>query len=207
MALSSTSEIPLHRSVLEFWFGRVPAPDLPADEIKSRWFSSNAEFDARIRRQFGALVTQAIDGGLADWEHLPRGRLALVLLLDQFTRNLFRGSERAFAGDPRALSLADEAVATGADRALTLCERSFLYLPFEHAEDRHCQVQSLRCFRSLVDEAAPECREHYAGCLEFAERHKVVIDRFGRFPHRNAVLGRASTVEEQHHLADTPAGF
>lgn len=193
--------------VLQCWFGSVPAPDVPAVEIRSRWFEPSREFDTLIRARFGGLVNRALDGELVDWEPLPRTRLALVLLLDQFTRNIFRDSERAFAGDARAAALARDAIATGVDKVLTLCERSFLYLPFEHAEDHRHQALSLRCFQALLDAAAPKARQHYLQTLEFARRHERVISRFGRFPHRNRILGRTSTVDELAFLESTPVGF
>lgn len=193
--------------ILQWWFGSVPTSDVPAVEIRSRWFEPSIEFDTLIRERFGDLVNRALDGELVDWEPQPRSRLALVLLLDQFTRNIFRDSERAFAGDARAAALARDAVTTGMDTLLTLCERSFLYLPFEHAEDHQHQALSVRCFQALLDAAAPEARQHYLQTLEFARRHERVISQFGRFPHRNRILGRTTTVAELAFLESTPAGF
>lgn len=193
--------------VLKAWFGNVPPPDLPTRELRARWFEPNVAFDQSLRERFGHLVERALGGDLTDWEPQPRPRLALVLLLDQFTRNTFRGSARAFAGDARAVSLAEDAVATGLDTRLTLCERSFLYLPFEHAEDRELQGMSLGCFQGLLEDAPSTACQHYRETLEFARRHQRVIARFGRFPHRNAVLGRISTAEEADFLKHTPTGF
>ncbi len=193
--------------ILQWWFGSVPAPDVPAAEIRSRWFERNLQFDKLVRERFGDLVDRALEGELVDWEPLPRARLALVMLLDQFTRNVFRDSTRAFAGDARATALARDAVTTGMDTALSLCERSFLYLPFEHAEDLQHQALSLRCFETLLDAAMPDARQHYLQMLEFARRHERVIARFGRFPHRNTILGRTSTVDEIAYLESTPGGF
>jgi len=193
--------------VLTSWFGTVPAPDLPVDEVRSRWFTQDPKFDAFIRRRFGTLVERALDGVLVDWETMPRTRLALVIVLDQFTRNIYRGDARAFTGDSKARAIVIDTIERGMDKALTLSERSFLYLPFEHAEDQRMQARSLGCFQALVDDATPECREYCARALEFAQRHKAVIDRFGRFPHRNAALGRDSTAKELEYLERTPGGF
>ena len=153
-----------------------------------------------MRERFGAAVDAALEDRLGvDWSRNP---LALLLLLDQFTRNLFRGSARAFAGDARALSIAKALVATGADRRFDTIERAFVYLPFEHAESLPMQDESVRLFTAL---AAEDPRQ--ADGLDYAHRHRDVIRRFGRFPHRNAALGRASTAEELAYLAQPGAGF
>ena len=153
-----------------------------------------------MRRRFGAAVDAALDDRLGiGWAQSP---LALLLLLDQFTRNLFRGSARAFAGDARALSISKALVATGADRRFDTIERGFVYLPFEHAEDLAAQDEAVRLFTAL---AAEDPRQ--ADSLDYAHRHRDVIRRFGRFPHRNAALGRASSAEEQAWLALPGSGF
>ena len=153
-----------------------------------------------MRAHFGAAVESAIAGALpAAWAASP---LAEILLLDQFTRNIFRGTPRAFAGDARALVLARRMVAGGADAALDAVERAFVYLPFEHAEDPASQDESVRLFTAL---AAADARQDSS--LDYAHRHRDVIRRFGRFPHRNAILGRASTAEEGAYLAQPGSGF
>lgn len=182
--------------VLAFWFD-ADAPD----RARPEWFRKSPEFDEAIRARFGATHAEALRGGLTDWEAPLRARLALIIVLDQFSRNLHRDSPLAFAGDSRALALARRTVEEGGDRRLLPLERQFVYLPFEHAEDRASQRESLRLFDLL--EAFPETR----GLGEWARRHAVIIDRFGRFPHRNAALGRASAPEEIAFLAEPGSRF
>ena len=180
---------PLAQHILDFWFG---APPLAA---RDAWFRKDAAFDDAIRARFGTAVEKAIAGGFADWDATAEGALAHVLLLDQFTRNVFRDTPRAFAGDARALATADTAIARGFDRALDPFGRWFLFLPFEHAEDADVQRRSLALFGALAQETGE------SSPLEWAQKHADVIFRFGRYPHRNAILGRASTPEEEAFLA------
>lgn len=184
------------RQVLDFWFGATPGVARP------EWFRKDEAFDASIRERFGALIEAALAGGLRDWDATPQGALARVLLLDQFTRNSFRGTARAFAGDALALQAARAMLQRGDDRALALLERVFVYLPFEHAEDRAAQRESVRLFEALASEHPSS-----ADFADYARRHAVVIERFGRFPHRNAVLGRASTDEEHAFLREPGSSF
>jgi len=183
---------PQHEEILDFWFG----PNASADYGSSRdvWFRKDALFDAAIRERFGDAIETALAGGFADWTS-PQGFLARILLLDQFTRNSFRDTPRAFAGDAQALALAQGAVALGHDQKLVAVERWFMYMPFVHAESESAQARALSLFRALRDETG------LADPLAWAERHAEIIRRFGRFPHRNAVLGRASTPEEIAFLA------
>lgn len=189
--------------VLEFWFG--PSDDPGHAAPREAWFRKDAAFDAEIARRFGPLIERALVGGIDDWltrpvEPLPA--LARVIVLDQFTRNVFRGSARAFAGDAMALQTARALVASGADRALTGVQRQFAYLPFEHAEDLSHQRTAVQLFQQLAaDEPA------LAGLLEWAQRHLDVVARFGRFPHRNAALGRESTEEELAFIQTPGSGF
>ncbi len=193
--------------VLQFWFGRIPAPSRPSPALNRRWFHSDAAFDEVIRQQFGSLVEQGLAGGLGDWTESVRGTLALVILLDQFPRNLYRNSARAFAGDGRAVAIASDVLAHGRDSLLTPLERQFLYLPFEHAEDRGLQDVSVERFQALVRETAGDAADHYRSALDFALRHKRVIDQFGRFPHRNGLLGRSTSAAERIFLEAHPSGF
>ena len=185
---------PLADDILDFWLGA-------GTSARDEWFRKDPAFDAAIRTHFGATVEAALGGGYAQWTAEPRGALALVLLLDQFTRNLFRGTSRMFAGDARALAIADAAVAAGHDRALGAFERWFLYMPFEHAEDLGAQERSIALFTQLAEETGIESP------LEWAEKHAAVVRRFGRYPHRNAILGRASTPEEITFLALPGSSF
>ena len=181
--------------VLDFWFGGSAAP-------RAEWFRKDAGFDALIAERFGALVEHALSGGLAAWAGEPDAALAQVIVLDQFTRNIFRDTPRAFAGDARALAASQEMVARGDDLALPPLHRVFAYLPFEHAEDRTLQHESLRLFGALTAADASQ-----ADFEDYARRHAEVIERFGRFPHRNALLGRASTAEELHFLQQPGSRF
>lgn len=183
------------RAVLDFWFG--PAPHA----VRDQWFRKDAAFDERIRERFGDDVAAAAAGAFGDWCATPHGALARVVLLDQFTRNLHRDSPRAFAGDPGALATANEAVARGFDRSLDRFERWFLYMPFEHAEDLQMQERSLALFGALAEETGDRSP------LEWAVKHADVIRRFGRYPHRNAILGRESTPAEIAFLREPGSRF
>lgn len=201
------SEDPRAAEVRDFWFagmddsGRVPS------STRERWFKTDPAFDEEIRRRFGNLLAEAEGGGLTDWEAAPRSALSLILVLDQFTRNLYRDDARAFAHDPRAQRLTMQCMDSGFDEDLHLVERHFLYLPLMHAEDQVLQHRSVKCYEQLAHEAPPEERETYDFVLEFAVKHKALIDRFGRFPHRNEVLGRESTSQELTFLEEKGRGF
>lgn len=191
---------PRAQAVLDFWFA---APG-EHEHLQTRavWFQKNDAFDAEIARRFGALIEQALAGELDAWAAAPASALARVILLDQFTRNTFRGSARAFAGDVQALAAARAMVAGGQDRTLAGVQRQFIYLPFEHAEDMGAQRESLRLFAALErDEPG------LAGLSAWAQKHADIVARFGRFPHRNAALGRASTPEEAAFLLTPGSGF
>jgi uncharacterized protein (DUF924 family) len=175
--------------VLDFWFTGDPAV------LRMQWFRKNPEFDAACSRFAGAL-RDAKAGAFDHWTATPRGALALIILLDQFSRNLHRNSPEAFAADAKARGIARVAVARGFDRMIGTIERMFLYLPFEHSEDLADQDESVRLFTSLGEEM-----------IRHAEGHRQVIRRFGRFPHRNAALGRVSTPDELAYLAQPDAGF
>jgi uncharacterized protein (DUF924 family) len=184
--------------LLAFWFADGP------DTFRQAWFVKDAAFDETCRTGFGALVVPARDGALDDWAGTPEGALALLLLLDQFPRNLFRGSAEAFASDAHARTTARRVVLQrGFDRALTPVQRIFLYLPFEHGEEIADQDLSVALFEGLRDIPAMRAPN---GTIDYAWRHRAVIRRFGRFPHRNAALGRTSSAAEQAWL-DAGGGF
>ena len=189
----------LANAVLDFWFGAPGSPE--HGQSRAVWFRKDPAFDEEIRARFGGAVESALAGSFADWSASARGALALVILLDQFTRNIFRDTPRAFAGDARALATAQDAVARGLDRELALHERWFLYMPFEHAEDAAVQGRSLELFGALARELNDD------GALEWARKHADVVFRFGRYPHRNAILGRASTPEEEAFLRGPGSSF
>ncbi|TDQ83718.1 DUF924 family protein [Paraburkholderia silvatlantica] len=188
------------REVLDFWFG---TPDSEAfGRERKMWFRKNAAFDAKLRERFGALLDAARAGELDAWCETPEGALALVIVLDQFSRNCHRGTPHAFSADDKALGIARAMVASGADLRLpTLQHRAFAYLPFEHAESAEAQRESLRLFGELAKD--PEGKGYY----DYAVRHAKVIERFGRFPHRNAQLGRASTDAEAAFLRERGSSF
>jgi len=185
--------------VLEFWFGAPDSPEFGRN--RKRWFEKSAEFDALVRERFQATHEAAAAGRLDGWTERPLAALALVVALDQFPRNMFRGAPRAFATDPQALAVARGMVARGFDQALLPVQRTFAYLPFEHAEDRDAQRESLRLFDRLARETAS------VDVLQYAMLHYAIVDRFGRFPHRNAILGRASSAAELTFLAQPGSSF
>jgi uncharacterized protein (DUF924 family) len=188
------------KDVLDFWF---LAPDNPAHgQSRAEWFRKDDAFDAQIRERFGALIDTAINGGLRDWAATPRGALAQILLLDQFTRNVYRGTPRAFAGDAQALELAIALTQDGQDQQLEPTLRAFVYMPFEHAEDLVMQARAVELFQLLT-----QSREGFESMLDYAQRHQEVIARFGRFPHRNAILGRDSTPEVAAFLLQPGSSF
>lgn len=192
------------QDVLDFWLGDGLRLGWCSDNRDELWFGGGPELDADIRQRFGALVEQALAGGLIDWDAPMETRLALVLLLDQFTRNIHRGQPKAFAGDARAQRLVRDALATGLDRGLATVGRVFLYMPLVHAEDLALQDEAVVRFQQLRDASPPELSETLGRNLHFAELHRDIVRRFGRFPHRNAALGRPSTAEERRFLQDGP---
>ena len=194
--------------LLRYWFGEA-AHDVQATWVSRRalWFGKDAALDAEIRARFGALQVLAAAGALASWGHCPRGALALILLLDQCPRNLFRASPQAFATDPLALRQALAMVQAGDDARLRPLERVFVYLPLEHAEELAAQQQSVALFTALRDTAPQADRARFDDFLDFAQRHHAIMARFGRFPHRNAILGRASSAEERAFLQQPGSGF
>jgi uncharacterized protein (DUF924 family) len=184
------------RDVLDFWFG-----DDPNAWQGNRWFRGQDTMDALMQARFSGIVDLALTGLLNSWATDAEGTLALVLVLDQFTRNIHRGTPRAFAGDYRARRLADIAITTFQDHELTPTQRVFLYLPFEHSEDLEDQDRSARLFSPLAQ------YPHLQDCVAYAYEHRSVIAQFGRFPHRNAILGRQSTPAELAYLATANSGF
>lgn len=195
--------------VLQFWLGTARPDNAQALQQRQQWFTKSDAFDAEMRQRFGAAVQAALDGQLDGWATEPWGRLALILLLDQFTRNIHRGTPQAFAGDRRALELALGAIESGEDLHLPEVLRIFVYLPLEHAEDPAMQRRSVLAFAALAKAAGVDTDlvQFLQGTLDYAWRHQEVIARFGRFPHRNAVLGRTSTPDELFYLSQPGAGF
>jgi len=182
------ASLPSWEAVLAFWFEEI---------TPKQWFVRSAEFDAEVQRRFALLNEAAQRSELWAWRRSPEGRLAEVIVLDQFSRNLYRDQARAFASDPMALALAQEAIASGADLALPPERRVFLYMPFMHSESLVIHEEALRLFTALG----------LPSNLDFERRHQAIIERFGRFPHRNAVLGRPSTPEEIAFLQTPGSSF
>ncbi len=201
------------QDVLQFWLGPKPYTAAQVTQRSRLWFGDpNApelipQTDELIQNQFAALIAAAARGELASWESSPRRRLALILLLDQFPRNVYRGTAAAFAQDDKALRLAVSGMQFGADAALDPLERMFFYLPLTHAESLDVQDEGVAAFRRLLEEAQPELRSYFEDCLRYAQLHRALIARFGRFPHRNAILGRESGVAETEYLASEREDF
>ncbi|MHB8492984.1 MAG: DUF924 family protein [Casimicrobiaceae bacterium] len=186
---------PLAAEVLDFWF----PPGVSGE--RRQWFQKDPSFDREIRERFGVALAAGLAGAFGDWCTSPRGALARIVLLDQYTRNAFRDTPAAFAGDPAALATAEDAIARGFDGELGSRERGFMYMPFEHSESLPVQERSVALFGALASETGVD------GLLPWAERHRDIVQRFGRFPHRNEILGRESTPEEIEFLKEQGSRF
>jgi uncharacterized protein (DUF924 family) len=190
--------------ILDFWFGSPLLQDWPDSDRNSLWFGGGEVLDARIRTNFGALLEQALVRGLREWEQPVQARLALILLLDQFSRNVYRGTAQAFAGDGRAQQLVVESLDQGDDRRLPTVGRVFLYMPLMHAEDLSLQEICVNRFRALHEASTGPVQTALEGNLRAAIEHRDIVARFGRFPHRNAALGRTDTAQEKAFLHQGP---
>lgn len=209
---STTPAHPAVHEVLAFWFGTCPPTDAAAVSVRAQWFTKSETFDAQIRERFGSTIEAGLKGELDQWASEPLGWLALLIVLDQFTRNVYRGTAQSFAGDAAALRWAEQGNSQGWDQELPLMARAFAYLPLEHAEDMDRQDASVSAFQALVADAeSARAHEDILGTarsyLDYAERHRDVVRSFGRFPHRNPILGRVSTPAEVEYLAQPGAGF
>jgi len=190
---------PAAARLLEFWFGDPGDPENVARRHKL-WFQATPADDRTIQARFAGLHQRAARGYLDDWSATPHGLLALVVVLDQFSRNLYRATALAFANDGKSLALAQDAVRRGCDRPLQVVERAFLYMPFQHSESRVDQRRSVRLYRALRDSSPAELAKFAGNQYQHAVLHCEIVERFGRFPHRNAVLGRPSTRAEAGYL-------
>lgn len=193
--------------ILDFWFGSEPDDAVVARERGRLWFGKSETVDRQIETRFGQQLRQAATGSFQDEIQTARERLALILLLDQFSRNVFRGQPAAFAGDPAALKLSLDGLRAGEHLQLRAIERVFLYLPLEHAEDSTLQQQSVALFAELLASVPEGWQQIFSGFYDYAVRHQQIIARFGRFPHRNAILGRTSTEEERLFLEEPGSSF
>ncbi|MBA4360438.1 MAG: DUF924 domain-containing protein [Pseudomonas sp.] len=193
--------------LLEWWFGTFESPqDIAADKGKL-WFGKRDSQDLEAQTRFGDWVEQALAGGLTEWAQRPEGWLALVLLLDQLPRMIFRDTPKSFSGDLRAQALVAQGIAADFDRQLRPVQRVFIYLVFEHCENLAVQNEAVSRYIDLVAQQPESDRALFIDYLNYAEKHQQVIARFGRFPHRNAVLGRESTAEELAFLSGPGSRF
>ncbi len=193
--------------VVAFWIGELDQDGFASPEKMARWWRKDPSFDAEILATFGATWSAIMRGAHDHWRSAPRSLLAFVMVLDQFSRNMFRGKSQAFAGDGRALSAARDGVARGADQALVGHERLFLYMPFMHSESLSVQEQSVALFTAFRDQASGRLREELEKNLDYALLHRDIIARWGRFPHRNQLLDRTSTAEELAFLQEPNSSF
>ena len=194
-------------SVLDFWFGELDSQGREAPGKAELWFKKSDAFDKEIREKFGEVWSQAVSGKLDEHVTSPRSALALIIVLDQFSRNLFRQSPEAFASDDKALSITKSGMEKGWDKELPLVMRHFFYMPFMHSEDLDDQKKSLELYNDLVKLSSPPLNERFKTVYDFAKRHYDIIERFGRFPHRNSILGRESTPEEVEFLKQPGSSF
>jgi uncharacterized protein (DUF924 family) len=191
--------------VLAFWFGAGPKDEPPGPDRMALWFQGGEQTDRQIRERFGEDVERARNGELNDWAETARGRLALIILLDQFSRNVYRGSGEAYAKDALALKLTLEGLERGQDAELSCVEQLFFVLPLEHCEDLAMQDRMVAYMEECVQRAPEALKNMAQGACDFARLHREVIARFGRFPTRNQALGRASTPEEEAHVRQAKA--
>ncbi len=194
-------------AILAFWFKEH---ELSAPQIDCRmdiWFGEDPEFDHEIQQNFAIDVESASEGKLDHWADESRGRLALILLLDQFRRNIYRGSAKAFEKDNVALKLCVEGAMQKKDRGLTAIQRAFFYMPLQHAESPKVQAKSVELYSKLAEAVSPTFQETFLTIAQFAELHRDIVDQYGRFPHRNALLGRKNTPEEDEYLAGEAPDF
>ena len=190
--------------ILQFWLGDGLQLGWPSQDMTERWFKGDAALDLQIKKEFGELLRAALRGELQDWGSLPVNRLGLVILLDQFSRNIFRGEAQAFAGDEHAQRLSLMSLGPAQEPSLPWVGRVFLYMPLMHAENLELQRECVRRFEGLLTQAPEALKKQLEGHLAFARQHETIIQRFGRFPYRNAVLGRSNTAAEDVFLTTGP---
>ncbi len=192
--------------ILSFWFGELTGPYDVGPNPKKWWVKDDA-FDEEIRRRFGADVQRAAEGAYDDWLGAPRSALGLVILLDQFPRNIHRGSSAAWSHDDQALATSLEAVKRGHDRPLMVVERQFLYMPLMHSERLEMHERLAELIDATLRDVPEDALGPFASWRSAAERHREIVERFGRYPHRNEVLGRSSTAEERAFLKEPNSSF
>ena len=188
------------REILDFWFGKLDERGLPDSFHRNRWFRASRAFDQEIRRRFMSMVLFASEDGLEHWRSRPGGALAEILLLDQFTRQIYRGGALAFENDRSAVRLCKRALKRGQDIALPAMHRAFLYMPLQHSEKQENQALSVECYEQLAAATEGIAGDFMQSFLQSAKDHRDIIEQFGRFPHRNRALKRASKPEEKRYL-------
>jgi uncharacterized protein (DUF924 family) len=193
--------------IIAFWFGDAADSAEALAQRNALWFGGGRELDHEVRARFETTIELAATGACGHWAEKPRGLLALILLFDQFPRNIHRGTRQAFEHDEVALRLCREGIVRSLDRQLSPLERIFVYMPLQHAEDSADQALSVKLSKSLLDECPAAQREYFESSHRYAVDHHDIIARFRRFPHRNTVLGRESTAEEREHLQGSPSPF
>lgn len=199
--------IPGIPATLDYWFGTLTPDGLPSEDRNRFWFGKDAAVDTHIRERFGSQLAAARDGSLDHWRDDPDGLTALIVTLDQFSRNVHRDTPMAFAADAKALALASTALDGGVDRMFPWICRVFVYMPLEHAEDLAAQQRCVACFRRLKENAPAGAESMAETFLHYAELHHDIIARFGRFPHRNSILGRESSEAEKAFLTQPGSSF
>lgn len=195
------------QAVLEFWLGPLDDNGLAGPDASPRWWKKDPTFDAEITERFATTYDWIAAGGHAEWAVEPRGRLAAIIVLDQFARNMFRDTPGMYAQDELARCLVHEGIKAGADKALQTDERVFMYMPMMHSETLAEQRYAEELFAAMRDELEGPARERIASNVRFAAMHREVVEQFGRFPHRNGILGRPNTPEEDAYLSKPGAGF
>jgi uncharacterized protein (DUF924 family) len=193
--------------VLAFWLGELDPRGVAAKESASRWWKQDPEFDLEVRQRFERQRRAILAGDCEEWLGMPRGRLAYVIVLDQFSRNMYRDTAEAFSADSRALQVAREGVDIGVDRLLGVDERTFFYMPYMHSEEIEAQEECVALFEAFMNELSGELRGRVQRTLDYAIRHRDIVARFGRFPHRNQALGRVSTEAELVFLSQPGSRF
>lgn len=203
------SDIKKIDSILNFWFGNIVGNEIPSEAHRKKWWIKNYETDEQIRSQFGYFLEMAITGDFQSWSLTANGSLALIILLDQFSRNIYRDKSHAFSQDQKALVFCLEGIKRGFDCELHPVQRIFFYMPLMHSEDISIQEKSIKCFSNLVKQfKTPEpIANMVSGSYDYALKHYEIIKRFGRYPHRNGILGRASTPEEIEFLKQPGSSF
>ncbi|MBT8442017.1 MAG: DUF924 domain-containing protein [Gammaproteobacteria bacterium] len=195
------------KDVLDYWFSDTDLDSPTLDSRMDRWFGSSEELDAEIRERFGRLVERASGDELDAWAEQPEGRLALIILLDQFRRNIYRGKPGAFELDKKALKICIEGTMSGVHKHLSPEQRVFFFMPLQHAESLKIQDKSVSIYNALAESVSDTLRETFATCAQFAELHRDIVAEFGRFPHRNEILGRENTEAEAAYLSGEVPSF